>query len=255
MPNKSKPLWWPVFFILIMGLSMAVPAASLAAALDLKGVIRKVEQQYNGNSSHITARLDIITEQWKRSVSVEGWSLGRNYSLTRVLKPVKEQGITTLKAGREVWNYLPRVDRVIKIPPSMMGSPWMGSHISNDDLVKSSHVDVDYDLSLIQESSDRWQIACLPKPDVPVIWGKIIYTIEKVNHIPVEVVYFDDLMVKVRTMYFDDVQKVSNHVLPMRMTVQPHDKPEEKTVLQYVDIRFDIPIEESFFSLSNLKSR
>jgi hypothetical protein len=226
-----------------------------AFSIDLKELIQKVEQQYNGNSSHITATMEIITKHWERSVSVEGWSLGREFCLSRVLKPVKEKGITTLKARKEVWNYLPRVDRVIKIPPSMMGSPWMGSHISNDDLVKSSHVDMDYDLSLIEQSPVFWRIACLPKPDAPVVWGKIIYTIEKVNHIPLEVVYFDEAMVKVRTMIFDDVQLVGNHVLPLRMSVYPHDKPDERTVLHYSKIVFDIPIEASFFSLGNLKRK
>lgn len=242
-------------WLILMTVMIASLPFSVEAAPDLKALIRKVEQQYNGDSSHITARLDIVTQQWRRSVSVEGWSLGRDFCLTRVLKPVKERGITTLKAVREVWNYLPRVDRVIKIPPSMLGSPWMGSHISNDDLVKSSHVDMDYDLSLIETSPETWTIACLPKPDVPVIWGKIIYTIEKAHHIPLTVVYFDDAMAKVRTMHFNDVQHVDGHVLPMRMTVQPHDTPDEKTVLQYLDIRFDIPVEESFFSLRSLKSR
>ncbi len=234
---------------------IAVFSFTAEASPDLKSIIRRVEQQYNGNSSHITARLDIVTSRWQRSVSVDGWSLGRDFCLTRVLKPAKEKGITTLKADKEVWNYLPRVDRVIKIPPSMMGSPWMGSHISNDDLVKSSHVDMDYELSLLEESDEEWKICCMPKPDVPVIWGKIIYTIKKENYIPVTVVYFDDILEKVRTMYFDDVKKVDDHVLPMRMTVQPHDTPDEKTVLQYLDIRFDIPVEESFFSLGSLKNR
>lgn len=230
------------------------PAMGLAAP-DLTALIRTVEQQYNGDASHITARMEIVAEKWQRSVSVEGWSLGRDYSLIRVLSPAKEKGITTLKASREVWNYLPRVDRVIKIPASMMGSAWMGSHISNDDLVKSSHVDVDYDLSLTGETESSWEITCLPKPDVAVIWGKIVYTIEKEHHIPVTVIYYDDLLAKVRSIVFDDVKEADGHVLPMRMTVLPEETPEEKTVLQYLEIQFDIPIEASFFSLGNLKGK
>lgn len=239
----------PLIF-LIVGSS---PAAT--AAPDLEELIRKVEQQYNGKSSYLTARMDIVTTHWQRDVSLEAWSLGRNFCLTRVLKPAKENGITTLKASKEAWNYLPRVDRVIKIPPSMMGSPWMGSHITNDDLIKSSHVDKDYDLTLTHDAADTWQITCLPKASVPVIWGKLVYTIKKEPIMPVTIVYYDDLMAEVRTIMFEDARMVDGHTLPMRMIVLPKDRPNEKTVLQYLFIRFDISIENSFFSLRNLKGR
>lgn len=219
----------------------------MACALDMKALVRQVEDQYNGASSHIVATMDIKTGNWQRSITVEGWSLGRELCLTKILKPAKEIGIATLKADKEVWNYLPRVDRVIKIPPSMMGAPWMGSHISNDDLVKASHVDLDYDLSLLEETSDCWEICCLPKPDAAVVWGKIIYSIQKADRIPLSIEYFDETMVKVRTISFDKVRTVDDHVLPMRMTVHPCEKPDESTVLYYQDIDFDIPVIETFF--------
>ena len=224
-----------------------------AFALDLQTLIRNVEEQYNGNSSYVAAIMKIKTGHWERTVSIQGWSLGREFCLTKILSPKKEKGITTLKVNKEVWNYLPRIDRVIKIPPSMMGAPWMGSHISNDDLVKANHVDLDYDLSLIEDSPKLWRIKCMPKPDAPVVWGKIIYTILKKDYVPLVVEYFDEEMVKVRTISFDDVQVMDGHILPLQMTVQPEDRPDERTVLAYTNIDFDISIKEDFFSLRELK--
>ncbi|WP_207264564.1 outer membrane lipoprotein-sorting protein [Desulfovibrio sp. Huiquan2017] len=226
-----------------------------ASAADLQALVRNVEQQYNGDSSHVLATMHIVTEQWSRTISMEGWSLGRKYSLTRISAPAKEKGVATLKSDREVWNYLSRVDRVIKIPPSMLGASWMGSHISNDDLVKANHVDLDYDLTLMEETDDYRKVLCTPKADAAVIWGKIIYTIRKPDDVPLEIEYFDDLGDKVRTIGFDDVRQVDGHTLPMDMIVLPEDKPGEKTVLHYDSIDFDIPLKESFFSLRNLKKR
>lgn len=244
--------FWRSVLLLVAGMWI-VPG--MASALDMKALVRKVEDQYNGASSHVVATMDIKTEKWQRSITVEGWSLGRELCLTKILKPAKEVGIATLKANKEVWNYLPRVDRVIRIPPSMMGAPWMGSHISNDDFVKASHVDLDYNLSLLEETPESWKICCLPKPDAAVVWGKIVYNIQKADSIPLLVEYFDETMVKVRIISFDEVRTVDNHVVPMRMTVHPCDKPNECTVLYYRDIDYDIPIAESFFSLRKLKAR
>nr|WP_319583507.1 outer membrane lipoprotein-sorting protein [uncultured Pseudodesulfovibrio sp.] len=229
--------------------------AHTAWGSDLQALVRNVEQQYNGDSSHVLATMHIVTEQWTRTISMEGWSLGREFSLTRITAPAKEKGVATLKADREVWNYLSRVDRVIKIPPSMLGASWMGSHISNDDLVKANHVDLDYDLSLVAETDGYQKILCLPKTDAAVIWGKIIYTIRKPDDVPLEIEYFDDLGEKVRTIRFDDIKQVDGHILPMDMIVLPEDKPGEKTVLHYDSIHFDVPLKESFFSLRNLKKR
>ena len=229
--------------------------AAPAQALDLQGLIRHVERQYRGHSSHAFITMQVKTAHWERSLEMEAWSLERDYFLVRILSPAKERGVSTLKAQHEVWNYLPRVDRVIKVPPSMMGGAWMGSHITNDDLVKSSHVDRDYTFRLLEETQHHYLIECLPKPEAAVVWGKIVYEVRKPQRVPGVVTYFDEAMKGVRKIVFDRVQQVDGRILPLRMTVQPLDKPQERTVLEYRQIRFDVPLGKDFFSLRSLKSR
>jgi len=226
-----------------------------ARALDLQKLIREVEDQYVGRSSHARMDMEVSTEHWQRSLTMEAWSLGRDYFLVRILEPPKERGVATLKVRQEVWNYLPKVDRVIKIPPSMMGGSWMGSHITNNDLVKAAHIDKDYTFTLLDETEDTWRVQGLPKPEAAVVWGKIVYRIRKEDRIPLLIEYYDEKMVKVRDIRFEDVRKVGDRTIPLRMIVQPVDDPEERTLMQYEDIEFDIPIEKDFFSLRNLKSR
>ena len=244
----------PLHRLLIVALLLLplLPPAS-AGALDLAALVREVEQQYHGVSSHALTDMAVRTANWERTLSMEAWSLGRDYFLVRILEPARERGVATLKRDREVWNYLPKVDRTIKIPPSMMGGSWMGSHITNDDLVKANHVDEDYTFRLLEESDRHWLIECTPKPDAAVIWGKIVYRLGKEPRVPVQVDYYDEEQVRVREIRFDDVQRVGNRTVPMRLTVTPLDKPGERTVLQYRKLTFDLPLERGFFNLRSLQ--
>lgn len=237
---------------LLFLLSLLLPAAR--AETDWRTLIREVEDQYTGRSSRARMIMQVATEHWQRRLEMDAWSLGRDFFLVRILEPAKERGVATLKADREVWNYLPKVDRVIKIPTSMMGGAWMGSHITNNDLVKEAHIDEDYDFRLEEETDDFWRIEGLPKPDAAVVWGKIVYQIEKKRRVPQQVRYFDENLQPVRDILFDEIRLVDERPIPLRMTVQPLEKPAERTVLEYREIAFDVPIEQSFFSLRNLKS-
>jgi hypothetical protein len=184
---------------------------------------------------------------------MEAWSLERDYYLVRILEPAKERDVATLKRSQEVWNYLPKVDRVIKVPPSMMGGSWMGSHITNDDLVKANHIDEEYVLRLLEETDDHYVVECLPKADAAVVWGKIVYRIRKQPQVPLQIDYFDEEMILIREISFDDIQQIGDRIVPMRLTVRPLEKPGEMTILHYRELVYDLPLDETFFSLRNLK--
>ena len=239
--------------IILLLIALLLTDLARASALDVQAMIREIEQQYMGTSSHALSTMQVKTAHWERTLEMEAWSLGRDYFLVRILEPVKERDVATLKRDREVWNYLPKVDRIIKIPPSMMGGSWMGSHITNDDLVKANHIDEEYNLRLIEETDDHFMVECLPKPDAAVVWGKIVYRIRKEPRVPVQIDYFDEEMVRVREMHFDDVRQLGDRIVPLRLTVLPLEKPDESTIMQYYELEYDVPLDESYFSLRNLK--
>jgi len=238
---------------ILLALILLFVNSSPLLATDLRALIRELEDQHTGRSSIATMEMEVRTEHWQRSLKMKAWSLERDHFLVRILAPAKERGVATLKIDKEVWNYLPKVDRTIKVPPSMMGGAWMGSHITNNDLVKAAKIDEDYSFELLAEDETTWTIDCIPKPDAAVVWGKIIYLVEKARRVPLTVDYFDEERVKVRTITFDRVEKVGSRTLPLRMTIKPLDQPEERTVLNYSELAFDVPLETSFFSLANLR--
>ena len=244
---------WMKSTLIVLGLLLGLPV--LTWGLDLSELIRKVEQQYTGLSSIAEVEMTVVTGHWERHLVMESWSLGRERFLVRILSPAKEKGVATLKVGREVWNFLPKVDRVIRIPPSMMGGAWMGSHITNDDLVKANHIDQDYDFTLLAEDDKQWKIMGIPKPEAPVIWGKIVYQVLKQSLVPLQIEYYDEDGVLVRRILFDDVQTIGERTVPLKMTVLPLEKPEEKTLMYYRNLQFDVDLDEDFFSLAQLKRR
>ena len=242
-----------LFLIILLLPVLLLTLSSTAMALDVQTLIREVEQQYMGASSRALTTMQVKTAHWERTLEMEAWSLERDYYLVRILEPAKERDVATLKRSQEVWNYLPKVDRVIKVPPSMMGGSWMGSHITNDDLVKANHIDEEYTLRLLEETDTHYVVECLPKAEAAVVWGKIVYRIRKQPQVPVQIDYFDEEMILVREIYFDDIQQIGDRIVPMRLTVRPVEKPGEMTVLHYRELVYDLPLDETFFSLRNLK--
>jgi hypothetical protein len=235
--------------------TVLIPAA-VAAQSPLE-IIDEVDRLMRGQSSRGHVEMQIRTEHWERSLEMVVWSLGTEYSLVRVESPRKEAGMATLKVVDEVWNYLPRVDRTIKIPPSMMMGSWMGSHFTNDDFVKESRLIEDYDIQFSDFGEDdgdtHWDLSLSPKPEAPVVWGRIDYRIRRGDLMPVWARYYDEDGELVRTMNFDQYQRMGGRLVPARMTVEPADKPEEITVVLYRSLEFDIDIEAGFFSLRNLR--
>lgn len=238
--------------IFMLVLLLAGPPAPARAA-DLAALVRDVEQQYHGSSSHALSTMQVRTANWERTLEMEGWSLGREYFLVRLLEPAKERGVATLKRDREVWNFLPKVDRTIKVPPSMMGGSWMGSHITNDDLVKASHVDEEYTFRLLEEGPGHWLIECLPRPDAAVVWGKIVYRLRKEPRVPEQIDYYDEEQRRVREIRFGEVRRLGDRTVPLLMTVTPLDKPGEQTILRYRQLEFGVRLDQGFFNLRTLQ--
>ena len=254
--------------LLALGLAMVAPGplpsparAQANSPTDARAreIIDRVDRLWRGDSSRGRMAMEIHTEHWSRTLEMQVWSLGVDYSLVRVLSPAREEGTATLKAGQEVWNYLPRVDRTIKVPASLMMGSWMGSHFTNDDLVKESRIIDDYDFEIAFEGDREgvtvWEFTLTPKPEAPVVWGRIEEQVRQDDLMPTWVRYYDEDGTLVRTLTFDDYRLMGDRMVPAKMLVTPADKPNESTTVLYSDLEFDIDIGEDFFSLRNLRAR
>ncbi len=243
------------FSLVLLLLFVAVPVQ----AMDIDELMRHIDRLWRGDTSHATLSMTVKTQRYQRTMQMEAWSKGKERSLFVIHEPKKDRGIATLKVEENIWNYLPKINRVTKVPASMMSGSWMGSHFTNDDLVKESTYEDDYDSTITfegeRDGQPVYEVTSLPRPDAPVVWGKVVLLIRQDNLTPVSAVYYDEEGVRVRVMRFDRLQQVGDRDIPMRMTLIPEDKPNESTVIDYHEIAFDMPLDEQVFSLRSLKQK
>jgi len=230
---------------------------AIASDLDPKIILNNVDDIYRSNASHGILTLAVTTSNWQRSLTLEQWSKGNNMHLIKVLKPKKEKDLATLRVDNNVWNYMPKVKRVVKIPSSMMSSSWMGSHFTNDDLVKQSRMVIDYNFSItyegLRDGVDIVEISCIPKKNAAVVWGKVEVIVYRNDFIPLNIVYYDEDLKLSRTLKFSNIQVLGGKKIPLQMKMVPTDEPEESTAILWEKIEFDIVIKDDFFSLRKLQ--
>lgn len=221
-------------------------------------VMDRIDDMHRGLSSHGVMEMTVQTRHFTRTMRMESWTRGEDYTLVRILSPKKERGTATLKAKDDLFTYLAKTGRTIKITGAMMGSSWMGSHLDNNDLVKSSRVADDYDLVLTGkgtlEGVPHWVITATAKADAAVVWGKIEVAVRQKDLMPTRQIFLDEDGKAIRSMEFLDYREESGRTLAGKMLVRPLDGSGEQTTVTFESIEFDVEVPDSTFTLQHLKS-
>ncbi len=247
-----------LMFLAILVLAALIGSVIPSPAQDVEEVIRKIDELYRADSSYAKLEMEIVTPHWKRSLLMDTWTEDTTKTFIRILSPPKEKGLATLRLKNEMWNYLPRVNKVMKVPPSMMMGSWMGSDFTNDDLVKEFTLVDDYTHRFVQPQDakpDLLYIESVPREDLPVVWGRIVGAITKNDYLPVWNRYYDERDQLMRVMEYKEVKRLGGRMIPSVMELIPQDKDGQKTVLRYLSAEFNIHHPEDMFSLRNLRSR
>lgn len=247
------------FFSVLIALAVLGQGQPCAGTDDQRAreIVDRVDRLLRGESSVGTIEMQITTKNWQRTLLLKIWSRGTDEVLIRILQPTKEAGTATLKVGNNIWNYLPKVNRTIKIPTSMMMASWMGSHFTNDDLVKESRLIRDYDIAISFEGERNgtavYEFTLTPRAQAAVVWGKVLLEVEQASLLPTWQHYYDEEGQLVRDLTFTDYREMGGRRIPTRLVMRPLDKPGEQTVIIYHDVTFDVPISDDTFSLRNLE--
>lgn len=241
------------FLILIAGLFLSLGAFSQTA----DEIVRKADEKFRGKTSYSEMTIDIVRPKWSKQMTMKGWSKGDDYSVSIITSPAKEKGTVFLMRDKEVWNYMPSIDRSIKFPPSMMMQNWMGTDLTNDDLVKQSSIVTDYTKEIIGEETKEglkcWKIQLTFKEDAPVVWGKIIIWIDKIDYMQLQTDFYDEDDYLVNQMIGSDVKVFDGKKLPSKLRVIPVDKDGQETVITYNVLKFDISIPDNYFTTNYMK--
>jgi len=239
-------------------LALLLLPLSLFAQESAFEIVQKSDQQMRGDASYTEATMNIIRPDWSRSMSMKSWTKGTDLSLVLITAPAKDKGSASLKRKNEMWNWMPSIERVVKIAPSMLGQSWMGSDFTNDDLINQSSIVVDYKHTMISteeiEGDNSYVIDAFAKPDAPVVWSKIRLWISKDSYLQRKVEFYDEFDELVNTMQTFDIKELGGRKLATRMQMIPADKPNQKTEMITHQAQFNFEIGESFFSQSQMKA-
>ncbi len=218
-------------------------------------VLDHLDELYRSSSSRAVMEMRVERERGSRTLTLESWSRGEEDALIVIREPPREAGTATLRTEEGLWNYAPRADRLIRIPTGLLSEAWMGSHFTNDDLMRETSYDEDYDASLSWSERDgaRWlQVTMTPKPDAPVVYTELRFLLTPDEWTPERWEYFDEGEL-VRVMTYHDVETVSGRPLPMRLVIRPTDAPDEYTEVVYQELELDVPVDAALFTRRGLR--
>ncbi len=229
----------------------------ICLAQNPREIIQRAEDAIKGRtSSHSIMEMIIKTPDYTRTMKMESWSSGASKALVKILSPAREAGNRTLKLGNDIWMYLRNTETTIRIPPSMMLQSWNGSDYTYDDMVREETLTEDYDITLVgtEKLNDAvcWKLQLIPKPNAPVVWGKLLYWVRKADDLPAQVEYFDEKGKLIRTMVMTDYKAMGGRTLPTVWTMYNFDKT-HSTEIKMDEASFDIRIPDRIFSLKELE--
>ena len=222
-----------------------------------KEIIKKANDLMQGQTNESYMRMSIVRPTWQRTIAFHSWAKGGEYSLAIITDPAKEKGQTFLKRKNEIWNWVPNIQRMIKLPPSMMSQGWMGSDFTNDDLLKAASIVEDYDHTMLGSEvcngEDCYKIKLVPKVNAAIVWGSLIKWVSKKGYFQMKTEYFDEDNQLVKTESASAIKNMGDRDIPTHFEIIPADKPGNKTLVDFVKITFNQPIDEGFFSQQNMK--
>ena len=240
--------------VIIVLLAFSSVGAQLPTA---KEIIQKSDEKSRGRTSQGEMTMTVIRPDWSRSVTIKSWEKGNRLTMLLITAPAKDKGQVFLKIGTDMWNWVPSIERMVKIPPSMMMQSWMGSDFTNDDLVKESSIVKDYTHRLMGKDTVRsqlcYRIEMIPLPSAAVTWGKVIMWVTVADYLQWKAEFYDEDGELVNVMNASVVKRMGDREIPTRLEIAPVAKRGCKTVIDIRSMAFNLPMEDAFFSQQNMR--
>lgn len=239
-----------IFMIPLVG--MQIPQDHTA-----KDIVKRADENMRGKTSQASITIKIIRPAWSRELNMTAWSKGDDYSMILINSPAKEKGTVFLKRIKEVWNWIPSIERTIKLPPSMMSQSWMGTDFTNDDLVKEASSVGDYTHKHLGKETitgkECYKIEMVPKPSAAIVWEKVIVWIDTKDFLQFKAEFYDEDGELVNIMNSGEVKEIGGRKITSKIEMIPVDKKGNSTWIIYNDIVFDKEIDDSFFTTRKMK--
>lgn len=242
--------------VLALGLMLC---ATLGHGEDLTAdeIIRKAMDHYRGQTSNAEMSMLIHRPDWQREMSMHAWTEGDKRTLVRVTAPAKDAGNGTLSVDGNMWTYSPKINRVVKVPSSMMSQNWMGSDFSNKDVSKDTDIIDQYDHELVGQYEEQghqvYVIQSIPHEEAAVVWGKEVLHIRD-DWVMLQQQFWDQEDRLVKTLRALEIKEMDGRNVASVIRMGKEEAPEEWTEVRTLQVDFDVDQPENLFTLSNLRN-
>ena len=238
-------------------LLLALPGFAAEEERNATQIVRDAIDHWRGLTSYTVMTMVIHRPDWERSMTMEAWTKGDDHSLVRVIEPKKDRGNGTLTDKNSMWTFSPKVNRVIKVPSSMMGQSWMGSDFSNKDIARADDIIDLYDHTILEttvvDDVTAYRIESIPHEDAAVVWGSEVLTIRE-DHVVVEHAFYDQDGELVKTLTSLEIGEMGGRTIAMRQRMIKTDEPDEWTEIAVDEVEYELDLKDSLFTLSNLRN-
>jgi len=238
-------------------LLLALPAFAADEERDATQIVRDAINHWRGLTSYTVMTMVIHRPDWERSMTMEAWTKGDEQSLVRVIEPKKDRGNGTLNDENSMWTFSPKINRVIKVPSSMMGQSWMGSDFSNKDIARADDIIDQYDHTVlstrVEDDITIYEIESIPHEDAAVVWGREVLTIRD-DHVVLEHAFYDQDGELVKTLQSLEIGEMGGRTIAMRQRMSKTDEPDEWTEIAVNEVEYELDLKDSVFTLSNLRN-
>ncbi len=236
---------------------LAIPVFAATEERDAKAIVRDAIDHWRGLSSYTEITMVIHRPDWERSMTMRAWTKGQDKSLVRVVEPKKDRGNGTLMDKKNMWSFSPKINRVIKIPSSMMGQSWMGSDFSNKDIARADDIVDEYEHKILGadviDGITIYEIESIPYEDAAVVWGREVLRIRE-DHVVLEQSFFDQDGEIVKSLVTMEVAEMGGRTIAKRQRMNKVEKPDEWTEISVNVVDYEVELRDSLFTLSNLRN-
>lgn len=246
-----------IFKVLILITAVAFSFGLAPSSLTAEQIILKSEQHISAGQVTADLKVDVKRSSWSKSMEIKTWALGTDLAMAYIKSPEKDKGTVFLKTEDAVYNYLPKINKVIKMPMNLLAQKWMGTDMSTDDLVKGTTFSKDYNATLLGSETvntrNSYKLKLLPKADADVLWGRIDLWIDKATYNQMKMKFYDEDLELVHTITGKNIKKMGGIDVVSQYTIVPANKKEQTTTLTYQSLDIKTKLSADFFTKENMK--
>lgn len=244
-----------IFAVLVAGFANFAASAEEMTAEKL--VAGALDLMRGGQSSYTEMRMLVHRPDWERTSVLLVWTRGREDALMRFTAPAKDAGNATLKRGDKMWTFTPKLNRVIRLPYSLMSQSWAGSDFSYNDLARADDMLRYYSLRIanVAESDGHkiYTIEAIPHDDAPIVWGKEEMVLRD-DYVLISQTFYDQAVVPLKRMETLEIGELGGRTMAIHMRMSNLEEPEKYTEMFYDSADFDVDLPDRTFTEFSLRS-